>query len=81
MGYQPVSLGYFRAMEIPLLTGRLFTPHDQAEAQRVALVNQRMAKMYWPNEDPLGKHVRLDEECQVDPWGDGYGSGCSSGAT
>lgn len=69
MGYQPVSLGYFQAMEIPLLTGRLFSQHDQAEAQRVALVNQRMAKMYWPDEDPLGRHVRLDENARWSPGG------------
>ena len=50
---------YFRAMEIPLVKGRLFTEHDTDENPRVTVVDERMAKDLWPGEDPIGKRVRM----------------------
>jgi predicted permease len=49
---------YFRSMEIPVLKGRAFTEFDaMANAQRVAIVDEKFAQRFWPNEDPIGKHL------------------------
>jgi predicted permease len=60
-----VTPGYFEALGIPLLKGRLLTDADRAGAQAVAIVDENMARQYWPNEDPLGKHLRRNDR---DPW-------------
>ncbi len=49
-----IDPGYFRVMRIPLLKGREFTEHDTG-SPRVAIVNETMARRYWPGADPLGK--------------------------
>ena len=50
---------YFRAMEIPLLKGRLFTEQDTRTSPRVLVIDDAMAQQLWPHEDPLGKRIRL----------------------
>ena len=55
-----VDEGYFETMAIPILRGRSFLASDTADAPRVAIVNEQFAKHYWPGEDPVGKHIRLD---------------------
>jgi predicted permease len=50
---------YFRAMEIPLLKGRLFTAQDTRTSPRVIVIDEAMAGQLWPREDPLGKRIRL----------------------
>jgi putative ABC transport system permease protein len=52
-----ISAGYFKAMEIPLQKGRDITKHDVATAPQVIVVNQAMAKKFWPNEEALGKRI------------------------
>lgn len=54
---QLVRENYFSTMEIPLLNGRAFNPHDTAQAPRVAIVNQAFAQKFFPNDTALGKHV------------------------
>ncbi|UCC32560.1 MAG: ABC transporter permease [Phycisphaerales bacterium] len=60
-GYKMVTPGFFETMEIPLLSGRYFTASDHADGQPVALINERMARQYWPNEDPVGQRLTLDQ--------------------
>jgi predicted permease len=55
-----VDEGYFQTMGIPILQGRGFLASDTADAPRVAVVNERFAKHYWPGGDAVGKHIRLD---------------------
>jgi putative ABC transport system permease protein len=57
--YYAVTPDYFRAMGIHLLRGRTFTPQDDAKAPRVAIINETMARQYFPNEDPIGKRINI----------------------
>ncbi|PYV34816.1 MAG: hypothetical protein DMG09_20665, partial [Acidobacteria bacterium] len=55
--YRAVSPAYFRAMGIPLLRGRFFSESDTAQSPGVVIVNESMARHYWPGEDPIGKRL------------------------
>ncbi len=59
--YQPVSPGYFRTMGIPLVGGRAFTERDDAEAPRVVVINEAMARWQWPGEDPIGRRIAVGD--------------------
>jgi putative ABC transport system permease protein len=54
-----ISPDYFRAMGVRLLRGRAFTEQDRAGQPLVCIVDESMAKAYWPDEDPLGKRMKL----------------------
>jgi putative ABC transport system permease protein len=56
--------GYFHAMQIPLLEGRLFQDSDSPQGPRVALIDQGTARRHWPNESPIGKYVRVEKAGQ-----------------
>ena len=53
-----VAGDYFRAMEIPLVAGRLFDERDTRDKPRVIVVDDALAAQLWPGQDPLGKRVR-----------------------
>ena len=55
VSYNKVSSGYHDTLQVPLLRGRKFTEADGEKAPLVAIINQFMAKKFWPNEDALGK--------------------------
>lgn len=57
---QSVSENYFQLMHIPLRAGRQFSQIDTPESEPVAIVSARLAKLLWPGQDPLGKHLRDD---------------------
>jgi len=52
-----VTPAYFQAINTPLISGRVFTDQDSATSQPVVIVNQAVANHYWPNQNPLGKHL------------------------
>ena len=55
-----VSASYFTALQARLLRGRFFTTHEDGSKPRVAIINQTMARQYFPGEDPIGKHINFD---------------------
>jgi len=59
-GHFAVSPGFFATTQIPLLQGREFTASDNADSVPVAIVNQAFARRYFPGENPIGRHIRID---------------------
>jgi predicted permease len=59
---------YFKTMGIPLIRGRYFTEADNESAQLVVIVNREFAAHYWPNQDPIGKRMRLGTLKSPTPW-------------
>ena len=57
--FYAVTPGYRRAMEIPLVAGRDFDARDAREATAVVLVNESLARRFWPGRDPLGHRLKL----------------------
>ena len=53
---------YFETIGIPLLQGRLFGNEDQANTPPVVVINQTMARRFWPNQDPLGKQIKTVDD-------------------
>jgi putative ABC transport system permease protein len=59
-----VSQDYFRAVGIPLRRGRYFNAADSGDAPLVAIINETMARQFFPNEDPIGKRINTADEGQ-----------------
>jgi predicted permease len=59
-GFNIIGPRYFDVMAIPLIAGRAFNDRDREGAPRVAIVNEVAAKRFWPDENPIGKHVRQE---------------------
>ncbi|HEY2400267.1 MAG TPA: FtsX-like permease family protein, partial [Steroidobacteraceae bacterium] len=59
---------YFKALGIPLLEGRTFTPADRADAPLVAMVNRAMADHYWPGQSAIGKRMHVGNPKKGLPW-------------
>jgi putative ABC transport system permease protein len=66
--YTVVSPGYLSAMRIPLLRGRDFTDRDTESSQHVAVINQEMARVYFPGADPIGQRVWFDSFGMKENW-------------
>jgi len=62
--YRMTTTGYFRTLGIPLVSGREFAESDTDRGVPVAIINQTFAKRYWPNANPLGEHVQMDDTQQ-----------------
>lgn len=63
-----ISRDYIRALRMRLVEGRLFESHDAAGTLSVALVNQTMAKNYWPGENPIDKKFKVGGYNEKSPW-------------
>ncbi|MGA8023257.1 MAG: ABC transporter permease [Candidatus Acidiferrales bacterium] len=59
VSWRNVSSQYFQVFRIPLLRGRTFTENDDASADRVVVINEAMAKQYWPKGDALGARITI----------------------
>jgi putative ABC transport system permease protein len=64
-----ISPAYFKTLGVPLLKGRFFTDADRADAPKVAIINETMAKRFWPGADPIGKRLKTGgPERPKNPW-------------
>ena len=67
--YRVASPGYFAAMQIPLIAGRIFDDHDIAAAPAtVALINHAAAQSFWPGENPVGRRIKLGANPEKQNW-------------
>ena len=66
--YRGATPGYMEAMGTPLLEGRFFDAHDNEMGAPVAIVDQSLARLYWPNESALGKRVKVGGMDSKTPW-------------
>ncbi len=66
--YRAVTPGYFQAMGISLISGRYFDERDADTAPQVGIIDETMASTYWPNEDPIGKRIKLGGMQSKQPW-------------
>jgi len=57
--FQSVSAGYFRALGLSLVNGRFLDALDEGAATGRMVINETMARRFWPGDDPIGKHLRL----------------------
>lgn len=54
---EAISPQWFHTLRVPLRAGRAFTDADDAQAPKVVVVNETFARQYWPNQNPIGKHI------------------------
>ncbi len=66
--YRTVGPGYFATMGIPLVHGRDFNDEDTLDSALAVIVSEKTAKHYWPNEDPIGKHLKPGSTSSRSPW-------------
>ena len=66
--YRVCTPNYFKAMGIPVLKGRAFTDQDRAGSPPVIIVNETLARKYWPNTDAIGKRMRYTGPLEQNPW-------------
>jgi putative ABC transport system permease protein len=66
--FTPVSANYFEAMGIRLLKGRAFTEADSEKAPTVTVINETMARRFWPGEEPIGKRLKQGWPEDKSPW-------------
>jgi putative ABC transport system permease protein len=69
VGVHWVSPGWYAALRVPLVRGRLFTDADRVGGEKVVVVNETAARRFWPNESPIGKRVAI--------WQGGFNDGAT----
>jgi predicted permease len=63
-----ITPGYLETLRVPLTRGRFFDSRDSENAPLVAIVNQKAARDFWPNQDPIGKRIKLGRIDRNGPW-------------
>ncbi|MGB7589822.1 MAG: ABC transporter permease [Terriglobia bacterium] len=66
--WQSITPGFFRALRIPLLKGRLLTAQDGPDAPLAIVISQSMARRIWPSQDPVGKRIKFGRAESSEPW-------------
>jgi putative ABC transport system permease protein len=66
--YRVVWPGYFHAMNIPILRGRDIAPSNDRNSPAVVVVNEALARQFWPGEDPIGKRFALEDSLPNRQW-------------
>ena len=67
-GHRVVTPDYLRAIGVRLLRGRLLADSDTADAPRVAVITEELARQAWPGEDPIGRRIRRGRAADTHPW-------------
>ncbi|HKS41739.1 MAG TPA: FtsX-like permease family protein, partial [Blastocatellia bacterium] len=62
------SVGYFETMKIPLISGRYFNEQDTKDSLKVAIIDEKMARQYWPDTDAVGKRLKWGDRDSDNPW-------------
>jgi putative ABC transport system permease protein len=68
MDFQIISPEYFSTLQIPVRKGRGLTAADTANSQKVIVINETMARRYWPNQDPVGQRLVFGDSSQDTSW-------------
>lgn len=66
--YRVATPSYFATMGIPVRAGRIFDDHDDTIATSIVLINETMARKFWPGENPVGKRIKLGANPAKSPW-------------
>ncbi len=66
--YRVATPDYFQTLHIPIVRGRGFTENDRADAARVVIVNEALARKHWPGQDAVGKRIRFYGEGERAAW-------------
>jgi putative ABC transport system permease protein len=67
--WRAITPGYFQTMGVRMQRGRMFTEQDTPASEYVAIINERMAHMYFANEDPIGKRIKWSKDpASKEPW-------------
>jgi putative ABC transport system permease protein len=66
--WESITPGFFRALRIPLLEGRLLTAQDGPDAPLAIVISQSMAHRIWANQDPVGKRIKFGRAESSEPW-------------
>jgi len=61
------GVGYFETMNVPLVKGRLFDEHDTKDSAPVIVIDEHMARSYWPNSNPIGGRIKFGRD-EKTPW-------------
>jgi putative ABC transport system permease protein len=62
------SPDYFRVLGTPVISGRVFLPSDDDQAPRIALIDEALAQRWFPNQDPVGRHIKFGRRDSRAPW-------------
>lgn len=68
VGQRVVTPGYFQTMSIPIMKGRSFTEQDRDNTPSVIVVNEALARRYWPNQNAIGKRLGFEEDPSKQVW-------------